>query len=108
VTNTGKVPGSEVVQVYVTLPEGGPTTPKYQLRAFKKVRDLKPGDTREVEVKLDKYAVSFWDINGAGGARTGVWRARGGVYGIAVGSSSVHHQLSGEFELKDEFVWVGL
>ncbi|KAF8522652.1 hypothetical protein JB92DRAFT_3081948 [Gautieria morchelliformis] len=83
VTSTGKVPGSEVVQEYVTLPAGGPTTPKCQLRAFKKV-------------KLDTYAVSFWDIN-----RTGVWRARKGVYGIAVGSSSVHHQLSGVFEIKD-------
>jgi beta-glucosidase len=108
VTNTGTVTGSEVVQVYVTLPPGGPTTPKYQLRAFKKVKKVKPGDTREVNVVLDKYALSFWDVTAAEGKKTGVWRAREGLYRIAVGSSSVHHHLSGEFEVKHSFVWEGL
>ena len=102
--------GSEVVQVYITLSQGGPTTPRYQLRAFRKVRDLKPGETREVEVILDKYAVSFWDTTAASAARkkTGVWRTRAGMYEVVVGSSSVHHHLNGEFEVEHGFVWEGL
>ncbi|KAF8589753.1 glycoside hydrolase family 3 protein [Ramaria rubella] len=108
VTNTGKIAGSEAAQVYVTLPSGGPTTPKYQLRSFKKVRDLQAGETREVQVTLDKYSVSFWDVTAAERKKTGVWRAREGKYRVVIGSSSVHHQLSGEFEIKNGFIWEGL
>jgi len=108
ITNTGKLTGSEAAQVYITLPDGGPTTPKYQLRAFNKVKDLKAGGKRDVQIKLGKYAVSFWDINGASGRRTGVWRVREGKYGIVVGSSCVDHHLRGEFEVKEGFVWEGL
>ena len=108
VTNTGDVAGSEVVQVYITLPAGCPTTPEYQLRTFRKVRDLKSGDTREVHVKLDKYAVSYWDVNGVEGRKTGVWRVKEGIYRIAIGSSSIDHRLNSEFEVKDGFVWEGL
>lgn len=61
VTNTGNASGSEVVQVYISLPPNGTTTPKLQLRNFAKVRDLAPGTSQVADIKLDKYAVSFWD-----------------------------------------------
>lgn len=108
ITNTGRITGSEAAQVYVVLPAGGPTTPKYQLRAFSKVKDVKPGETRTVQIRLDKYAVSFRDITAANGEKTGVWRAREGVYGVTVGSSSEHLHLQGEFKLEEGFTWEGL
>jgi len=110
VTNTGSVTGSEAAQLYITLPPNGLTTPKLQLRAFAKVRDLKPGAKRDVTVQLTKYALSFWDvtITGEKSKERGAWRAKEGIYSVAVGGSSNNLPLQGEFELKHGFVWEGL
>jgi beta-glucosidase len=50
VRNTGKVDGAEVVQVYVG-------SPLKELKAFDKVY-LKAGESKKVEIALDKYASS--------------------------------------------------
>ncbi|GJE97941.1 glycoside hydrolase family 3 protein [Phanerochaete sordida] len=102
VTNTGSVAGSEVVQVYVTLPDIGLTTPTLQLRGFTKVKDLQPGHSKTASVHLDKYAVSYWDT------RRSAWVAKAGKYGVAVGKSSEDIVLNGAFELKSDFEWNGL
>ncbi|KAI0350104.1 glycoside hydrolase family 3 protein [Trametes cingulata] len=102
VTNTGALVGSEVVQVYISLPEIGLTTPRLQLRGFAKARELEPGESRQVTVALDKYAVSFWDT------RNQRWKAPSGVYGVHVGRSSQDIVLQGEFTLGTGFSWVGL
>jgi beta-glucosidase len=102
VTNTGAVSGSEVVQVYITLPEVGLTTPTLQLRGFAKARDVRPGTSTVVSVSLDKHAVSYWD------ARRGVWAASRGMYSVMVGKSCEDIMLSGEFKLEKDFTWTGL
>ena len=102
VTNTGTIAGSEVVQVYVSLPDVGLTTPRLQLRAFAKVRDLNPGQSKTVTMTLDKYAVSFWNARGQ------QWKAAPGTYGVHVGKSSQDIVLEGQFTLEREFTWVGL
>ncbi|CAL1703114.1 unnamed protein product [Somion occarium] len=62
VKNTGSVPGTEVIQLYVTLPSTSPLThPPLMLKAFTKVRDLAPGHSISATLKLDKYAVSYWE-----------------------------------------------
>ena len=101
-TNTGKCTGSEVVQVYVSLPPVGVTTPHLQLRGFAKVRDLKPAETRAASVKLDRLACAFWE------ERSERWEARKGVYGVHVGRSSYELPLKGEFELKKTLCWTGV
>ncbi|KAI0075819.1 putative beta-glucosidase from glycoside hydrolase family GH3 [Panus rudis PR-1116 ss-1] len=102
VKNTGAVAGSEVVQVYITLPDIGLSTPRLQLRGFTKLKDLAPGEVRTATVKLDKYAVSYWD------EESNAWKAKAGTYGVSVGRSSNDILLVGEFELKQEFTWSGL
>lgn len=101
-TNTGPVAGSEVVQVYVTLPDVGLTTPRLQLRGFAKAKDVDPGKSAVVTVHLDKYAVSFWD------SRRNVWAAKAGKYSLAAGKSSADLSLEGAFELEKDFEWSGL
>ena len=59
VTNTGTLTGSEVVQVYVTLPDIGLTTPSLQLRGFTKVKDLQPGQTKTATVSGTAATVSL-------------------------------------------------
>lgn len=102
VTNTGSLAGSEVVQVYLSLPEFGLSTPKLQLRGFAKAHDIAPGASQTVSVKLDKYAVSWWDTLGQ------QWKAVPGKYGVHVGKSSAEMVLEGEFTLQQGFTWVGL
>ncbi|GJJ11758.1 hypothetical protein Clacol_005996 [Clathrus columnatus] len=110
-TNTGSITGSETPQVYISLPKSSPshpipTTPEWQLRGFSKIKDLKPGEKRNVEIVLDKYAFSFWDVT------IGAWRVYPGKYKVVVGSSSasVDFVLGGEVVIKegDGFVWEGL
>ncbi|KAF9066008.1 beta-glucosidase [Rhodocollybia butyracea] len=103
ITNTGSIPGSEVVQVYVTLP----STPEYthpalQLKAFHKVQNLQPGKSKDLEISLDKYAVSYWDD------KINSWVVEKGVYGVHVGVSSENLSLEGRLELKAGFEWNGL
>ncbi|KZT03419.1 glycoside hydrolase family 3 protein [Laetiporus sulphureus 93-53] len=102
VKNDGPRAGSEVVQVYISLPDTGITMPKLQLRGFAKACDVASGRSKRVRVQLDKYAVSFWD------EREHAWSARAGTYGILVGKSSEEIVLSGSFELKESFLWSGL
>lgn len=57
VKNTGKVKGSEVVQLYLNVPEtenyyGGYRSPK-ALKQFVKVMDLAPGESRDVSMPLN-------------------------------------------------------
>lgn len=102
VQNTGHLTGSEVVQLYITLPDIGLTTPKLQLRGFAKAKDLAPGASKVVTIPLDKYAVSYWD------AVENVWKAKSGMYGISIGKSSENIVLKGEFNLAEDFSWMGL
>ncbi|KAG8903591.1 hypothetical protein FRC01_009138 [Tulasnella sp. 417] len=102
VTNTGSVAGSEAVQVYVSLPKGQLTHPQQHLKAFKKVKNLAPGKTEEVQFTLDKYAVSYWDdiIHR--------WRADKGTYTVRVGRSAAEVERETTFEVERSFEWNGL
>ncbi|THW34394.1 glycoside hydrolase family 3 protein [Aureobasidium pullulans] len=58
VTNTGKVVGDEVAQLYVSL--GGPFDPKIILRGFERVT-IDPGQTVQVTFPLARRDLSNWD-----------------------------------------------
>lgn len=102
VRNTGSFMGSEVVQVYVSLPPNGTTTPLRQLRGFVKARDIPPGKTKSSSIKLDKYAFSFWDTP------NGEWRVLSGKYGLHIGTSSDNIVLEASVDLKSSFGWNGI
>ena len=103
VENIGSVTGSEVVQVYISLPATSEVThPLLQLKGFAKVRDLVPGSKEYVRVVLEKYAVSYWnDI-------TDAWTVEKGVYRLEVGTGSDCLSLAATFEVTKGFEWNGL
>ena len=101
ITNTGKRDGSEVVQVYIGLPDLGITHPKMQLKAFSKVF-LSAGQTKQLTLTLDRYAVSFWDEVST------CWLADSGKYQVYVGTSCEDIALEGPLVLEKAFRWVGL
>lgn len=102
IINTGSVSGSEVVQLYISLPKGHLTHPLSQLRAFQKVRDLAPGKSDEIRFALDKYAVSYWDD------LLHKWRADKGTYAIRIASSSDKVESETTFSVDKAFEWSGL
>jgi beta-glucosidase len=89
VTNTGKVYGAEVAQLYVGIP-GGPTK---QLRGYEKV-GLEPKQTANVKFDLTRRDLSEWDVVAQ------KWRLWEGDYAIWVGQSSRILPLKGTLTIK--------
>jgi hypothetical protein len=85
VTNTGKVAGSEVAQVYVGEPSSTGEPPN-SLRGFQRVT-LNPGQSQQVSVLLDQQSFQYWANNG--------WTDAVGANTISVGSSSRDLPLTG-------------
>ena len=92
VTNTGKRPGSEVAQVYVSDSHSKVPRPLKELQGFAKI-DLKPGETKRVKVMLSAHSLSYYDVN------TKKWRAEPGDYEVLVGPSSAQIELRGKITL---------
>ncbi len=59
VTNTGKVAGKEIVQVYVHDQKSGLVRPEKELKGFAKV-ELQPGETKSVSIQLDFRAFAYY------------------------------------------------
>lgn len=59
VTNTGRVAGKEIVQVYVHDQKSGLARPPKELKGFAKV-ELQPGETKTVSIPLDFRAFAYY------------------------------------------------
>jgi beta-glucosidase len=92
ITNTGNVEGTEIVQLYIEDIESSVERPLKELKGFAKV-SLKPGETKEVQIKLAKKDFSFWN------PETKDWFAEKGKFKIHIGSSSADIKLTKVVEL---------
>ena len=63
ITNTGAVAGEETVQLYIRDKTASLVRPVKELKAFKKVL-LQPGETVELELKVSKQALGFYNNQG--------------------------------------------
>ncbi len=61
VTNTGSVAGKEVVEVYVSAPQGKLKKPARELKAYKKTKLLNPGETETVVMSFDISSMASFD-----------------------------------------------
>jgi beta-glucosidase len=82
VTNTGKVPGAEVVELYVTAPRQGLPKPAIELRRFGKTRRLAPGEAETLSFELGPRELASFDPSAA------VWVVAAGAYTLHAGASS--------------------
>ncbi|TAH66218.1 MAG: glycosyl hydrolase, partial [Anaerolineaceae bacterium] len=81
ITNTGKLMGKEVVQLYVSDKESTVIRPVKELKGFAKVK-LEPGETKTVEFMLGKRAFAYWNTN------IHDWHVETGDFEIMIGKSS--------------------
>jgi beta-glucosidase len=80
VTNTGKVAGSDVAQLYLGDPASAGEPPR-QLKGFQKVT-LQPGQSTTVRFTLSGHDLSYWNDTANG------WVLPDGQYQVYVGDSS--------------------
>ena len=98
VTNSGRTPGREVVQVYVAAPAGTLDKPVRELRAFAKTRLLKPGESQTLDFTLKGADLASYDPARAS------WVAAAGRYTIAAAASSADLRQSATFDLAGDVV----
>ncbi|MBO4898503.1 MAG: glycoside hydrolase family 3 C-terminal domain-containing protein [Clostridia bacterium] len=61
VTNTGDMPGKEVLQVYYSAPQGKLHKPEYELASFAKTKLLSPGESEHLTVEFDINIMASYD-----------------------------------------------
>ena len=81
VKNTGKVAGSEIVQLYIGDSHSSVPRPVKELKGFSKVF-LGPGQEKEVTLNLNSRSFAYYDVTGK------KWKVEPGTFGLMIGSSS--------------------
>jgi beta-glucosidase len=92
VTNSGKMAGAEVVQVYVHDEQASVKRPEKELKGFQKV-SLKAGESKIITITLDSEAFQFYS------EAQKKWVLEPGKFDVLVGSSSRDIRLTGSVML---------
>jgi len=93
VTNTGTRAGADVAEVYVGDRHAPVPRPIKELKGFKRV-SLSPGETKNVTVKLDRRAFSYYDV------KSHAWTVAPGDFDLFVARSAADVELTGKVTLR--------
>lgn len=92
IKNTGKVEGTEVVQLYMRDVISSVTTPVKSLKGFQRIT-LKPGESGVVKFKIDNNELKLWN-------RQMKHVVEPGEFKVMIGSSSEDIRAQGSFYVK--------
>ena len=98
VKNSGRIPGKEVVQLYVSAPKKKLAKPAIELRGFAKTKLLKPGETQVISFVLMPEDLSSFDTASSS------WIVEPGTYTIKIGASSTNIKGSATMDVANEIV----
>lgn len=97
VTNTGKQPGKEVVQLYVTAPQGNLEKPACELKSFAKTRLLQPGESQTLTFNVSDYDLASFDES------IQSWVSATGNYMVKFAASVEDVRATSSYRLSKEF-----
>lgn len=86
VKNTGKYSGKEVVQVYLSLPQGTLGNPSKVLAAFSKTKELAPDEEQTLHIRFNIADFAPYDDSGKSGKKSAYILEKGN-YRIFAGTS---------------------
>jgi beta-glucosidase len=92
-TNTGKLSGEEVAQLYIRDNVASLVRPVKELKAFEKLA-LRPGETKLIHFIIDRSKLSFYN-------QKLEWKAEPGTFSLMIGTASDNIQLQTYFQLVD-------
>ena len=93
IRNIGSRSGADVAEVYVGDRHAPVPRPVKELKGFTKV-DLKPGETRHVEVGLNRRAFAYYDVNHQ------QWTVAPGEFDLYIGRSAAEIELTGKVSVQ--------
>ncbi|ACU06295.1 glycoside hydrolase family 3 N-terminal domain-containing protein [Pedobacter heparinus] len=79
VTNTGKVAGDEIVQLYLRDDISSLARPIKELKGFKRI-SLRPGETQKISLPISSRSLEFW--------KDGKWITEPGSFTVMMGPNS--------------------
>ena len=97
VTNSGKIPGKEVVQLYISAPTGKLDKPALELKAFAKTGVLKPGESQTLTFAITARDLASYQT------KTTSWVADAGTYTVKIGTSETVKQFA-SFKLAKDII----
>ena len=99
VTNTGSVAGKEIVELYVSAPDGGLVKPVYELKGFAKTKELKPGKSETLTITIDPYTLASFNENSS------AWETAAGNYTVHFAASAADIRCTAPFKLAKPQSW---
>ncbi len=100
VKNIGKFSGKEVVQVYVSCPDGKIEKEDRRLAAFAKTKLLESGEVQKIVLRVPFKALTSYSEEISG------WVLEKGIYGVFVGNSLDDSALDAAIELTEDVVTI--
>ena len=83
IRNTGRFPGKETAQLYYSAPDGKLKKPLRELGAYVKTKELAPGESETLILKLPLENMASWD------AENDCWLLEQGEYLFSIGGTAV-------------------
>lgn len=99
VTNTGSTASKDVVELYISAPEGGLDKPVRELKAYAKTRELAPGESQVVTMNVSLYELASFNQDAMR------WETAEGDYTASFGADCDNIRQSASFKVAKAKTW---
>ena len=82
-----------------SLPAGGLEKPAFELKGFAKTKELAPGESQTLIIKVDKYTLASFN------EATSAWEAAAGTYKVMFGANAADIRATVDYRLKKAESW---